>query len=100
MNRADPSARVFVRFAEGRVAADAGAALRAAGYEIERVPAWAPHTAWVRPHATTPPDPDALARIPGVVLVEPESQLPRAKKVKGAGRGKSGKKAKPGGTDP
>ena len=83
----EATGRVFVRFADGQRAADATAQLRAAGYEIERTLSWAPNALWVRPapdrdgRAT---DPEAglhaLARIPGVVKVEPELLRPRAHK--------------------
>lgn len=43
-----PTGRVFVRFAEGERAEDHGAELAEAGYDIEEVPSYAPHAAWVR----------------------------------------------------
>jgi hypothetical protein len=78
--------RVFVRFADGMVAAEAADKLRAAGYEIERALDWAPNAIWVRPdegpsgRKGRPADPRALEKIPGVVKVEPELLRPRAKK--------------------
>jgi hypothetical protein len=85
-----PTGRVFVRFTEDRIAADAAAQLRAAGYEIERTVSWAPHTVWVRPHASkspadaratpTAPDVAPLLQIPGVVSAEPEILRPRVRR--------------------
>lgn len=43
-----PTGRLFVRFRAGVSAEQKRAELASAGYRIERVPGYAPHTAWVR----------------------------------------------------
>lgn len=39
---------VYIRFAEAERAEKHAGAIEAAGYRIERVPDYAPHTAWLR----------------------------------------------------
>jgi len=76
------SGRSFVRVAEGRHIQELSEPLRAAGYAIEAAPPWAPHAAWLK--ASTPAAGlqglTRLARIPGVVHVEPELLRPRARR--------------------
>jgi hypothetical protein len=43
-----PTGAVFIRFSSQTRAADRAAELAGLGYEIMSVPAYAPHTAWVR----------------------------------------------------
>lgn len=76
------SGRCFVRMAEGRRVAELAEPLRAAGYEIEKVPSWAPHTAWL-----TASSPAAglrgltrLTDLAGLEHVEPELLRLRAHK--------------------
>lgn len=75
---------VLVRFAEGENADTRNDDLRAAGYEIERRLPYAPHAVLVR--ARTGKVSDALndlgrlERIPGVVNVEPQMIMERAKR--------------------
>jgi len=71
-----PTGRVFVRFADGDSAARHEADLAKVGYDIEQIPAHAPHTAWVR--AATGAVADGLRgvgrleRVPGIENVEPQ----------------------------
>jgi hypothetical protein len=44
-----PTGRVFVRLREGEPANERNDDFARAGYVIENIPAWAPHTAWLRP---------------------------------------------------
>ena len=48
-NPAVPTGRVFVRLQEGRPASERRRDFVQAGYVVESIPAWAPHTAWLRP---------------------------------------------------
>ena len=79
-----PTGRVFVRFDSGDAAADHQEELRAVGYEVEQVPPYATHSAWVR--ATTGGVTAALRNIhrlddvPGVVAVEPQMIGPSARR--------------------
>ncbi|MEW5754845.1 MAG: hypothetical protein AB1810_00935 [Pseudomonadota bacterium] len=72
---------VYVRFAEGISAADRGADLLAAGYRIERVPPYAPHTAWVIAAdgnaARGLGEIGKLMSLPGVAHVEPQMLMPK-----------------------
>jgi len=70
--------RVFARFREGTKAADQAAALADAGYDIDTVPPWAPHAAWLRPRAGA--SFERLGRVAGLEHVEPETLRPRAHK--------------------
>ncbi len=69
-----PTGGVFVRFDDGIVAEARRGELAAAGYEIERVPSYAPNAAWVRAGdiAASLIGIPRLAAIPGVRNVEPE----------------------------
>jgi hypothetical protein len=71
-----PTGRAFVRFAEGEEAAGHRDELAAAGYELEEVPAYAPHAAWVRPAGGGVVEGlrnlDRLEGLGGVEAVEPE----------------------------
>jgi hypothetical protein len=79
-----PTGRVLVRLDEGTDANTYGDRFRAAGFEIDRVLSYAPHAAWLRPQGGNVADAlgslDALARLPGVVHVEPQLLLDRAEK--------------------
>lgn len=69
-----PTGRVFVQFTEGSSAASRGDDLRAAGFAIDEVPAYAPHAAWVRPIqgdvATALQDVEHLFELEGVEAYE------------------------------
>jgi hypothetical protein len=67
MVRGTPTGRVFVRFAEGTDAAAQAKTLARAGFELESVPSYAPHAAWVRPTTGTFED---LLLLPGVEHAE------------------------------
>lgn len=71
-----PTGRAFVRFAEGEDAAGHAGDLAAAGYEIEEVPSYARHAAWVRPAGGGVVEGlrnlDRLQRVPGVEAAEPQ----------------------------
>jgi hypothetical protein len=79
-----PSGRVFVRLRENLQASEQRDHFAAAGFEIESTPSYAPHAAWLRPaeggvgHALRALP--ALERIPGVVHVEPQMLLARARR--------------------
>jgi hypothetical protein len=78
------SGRVFVRLAEGASVRSLQSSFGAVGCQIEDVPRWAPHTAWLVASsgevtaalAAMP----SLRAIPGVVHVEPQLLRPRALK--------------------
>ena len=76
--------RVLVRLADGTDAKTYGERFRSAGFDIDRLLSYAPHAAWLRPHGGDVADAlgslDALARLPGVVHVEPQLLLHRAEK--------------------
>lgn len=59
-----PSGLVYVRFAEGVSAEERQPQMNGAGYSIETVPIYAPHTAWVR--ATSREIADSLSGIEGL----------------------------------
>ena len=73
---AAPTGDVFVRFVEGQKAEARRADLERAGYEVVKIPAYAPHAAWAR--ARTGGAPWALRHLsdlhdlPGVEAVEPQ----------------------------
>jgi hypothetical protein len=71
-----PTGRAFVSFAEGEDAARHGDDLAAVGYEIDAVPGYAPHAAWVRPASGSVVDGlrnlERLERVPGVEAVQPQ----------------------------
>jgi hypothetical protein len=71
-----PTGRTFVRFAKGESAALHEEDLAAAGYQLEQVPSYAPHAAWVRPASGTVVDAlrhlDRLEHLPGVEHAEPQ----------------------------
>jgi hypothetical protein len=71
-----PTGRVFVRFAEGDRADAHRADLSSAGYDLEEVPSYAPHAAWVRPRSGRIVEGlaqlDRLRRLPALEYVEPE----------------------------
>ena len=77
-----PTGRVFVRLEEGLRAEERRPQLLAAGFEIEQVPSYAPHAAWLRPReggvAAALHGLAALERVPGVVHVEPQLLRERA----------------------
>ncbi len=81
-----PTGRVFVRLAEQARAEDKRAQFEAAGFDIERTPSYAPHTAWLVPRnggvAHALPALADLERIPGVVHVEPQMLMGRASKTR------------------
>ncbi|HET7464527.1 MAG TPA: hypothetical protein VFJ82_24925 [Longimicrobium sp.] len=76
-----PTGRVYLRFAPGADPHAAEGALRGAGFRIERVPAYAPHTAWVAPVegdiAGALQRIGALSALPGVEHAEPEMLMER-----------------------
>lgn len=71
-----PTGRVFVRFAETDAAARHEQALAEAGYEVEGVPSYAPHAAWLRATGGTVGDAlgrlEDLQRLPAVEHAEPQ----------------------------
>lgn len=79
-----PTGKLFVRFGEGSAAAEHRAALERAGYEIVKVPGYAPHAAWVRARggdlAAGLRGMSALAALPGVEHVEPEMLMASSKR--------------------
>jgi hypothetical protein len=79
-----PTGRVFVRFAENVRADLRRRQLSRAGWELVEAPAWAPHTAWVRPAsgdiAAALAGLDALAALPDVARVEPEMLAPAVRR--------------------
>jgi len=79
-----PTGRVFVRLAEHVRASEKRREFKAAGFEIERAPSYAPHTAWLVPEhggvAHALPALADLERIPDVVHVEPQLLMGRALK--------------------
>ena len=81
-----PTGRVFVRLSEGAHAEDRRRQFEAAGFEIERVPSYALHTAWLVPRnggvAHALPALADLERVPDVVHVEPQLLMGRALKAR------------------
>ena len=71
-----PTGRVFVRLGEGEDVRARTSELEAAGFEIEEVPGYAPHAAWLRPRSRRIADAlagvEPLRAVPGVEHVEPE----------------------------
>jgi hypothetical protein len=71
-----PTGLVSIRFAEDVRAQDQRDRLATAGYEIVRVPGYAPHAAWVRATSGSIRDSlegiERLLALPGVQAVEPE----------------------------
>lgn len=81
-----PTGRLFVRFEEGESAATHRSELSDAGFQIEEVPKFAPHAAWVRSAdgsaVTALEGMSRLQGIPGVKRVEPQLLSPAARKAK------------------
>ncbi len=81
-----PTGRVFVRLAEHARGEDKRPQFEAAGFDIERTPSYAPHTAWLVPRhggvAYALPALADLERIPDVVHVEPQLLMGRALKTR------------------
>lgn len=79
-----PTGRAFVRFAEGERPDRHTDDLRAAGFELEEVPSYAPHAAWVRPAGGGVVEGlqllERLERLPGVESVEPQLLTQAARK--------------------
>jgi hypothetical protein len=79
-----PTGRVFMRFAEGIVAADRKAHIERAGYRIAALLDYAENAAWVESAegdiAAALHGLDRLAAIAGVAQVEPQLLSPRALK--------------------
>jgi hypothetical protein len=77
-----PTGRVFVRLQEGRSASERQRDFAQAGYAVEHIPAWAPHTAWLSAAAggivTALNGIDCLRSLAGVEHVEPQLLRPRA----------------------
>ncbi|MGI5122403.1 hypothetical protein ACQEU5_23095 [Marinactinospora thermotolerans] len=77
-----PTGRLHVRFAEGERAEEQRAELAGIGVVIDRVPAYAPHTAWVRGARGDIAESlrlvERLAALDGVRNVEPEMLGERA----------------------
>jgi hypothetical protein len=71
-----PTGRVLVRFGPGQRVEEHRSELSAAGYTIDAVLSYAPHTAWVRATSGRTADAlghlDALGELPGVEHVEPQ----------------------------
>jgi hypothetical protein len=71
-----PTGRAFVQFAQGERADRYADERRAAGFELEEVPSYAPHAAWVRPAGGGVVEGlqllERLQRLPGVESVEPQ----------------------------
>ena len=76
-----PTGLVFIRFGEGESAEAQRPSLAAAGYEIVRVPGYAPHAAWVKASSGSIRDSltglERLLALPGVQAVEPELVMER-----------------------
>lgn len=71
-----PTGRVFVRFTDGIPAQERAGDLASAGFQIDSVPGYAPHAAWLKSASEDPGAAlarvDALAAVPDVVRVEAE----------------------------
>jgi hypothetical protein len=71
-----PTGRVFVRFAPGDSAARHEEDIAAAGYQVQEVPSYAPHAAWLSAASGTVVDAlrglDRVRRLPGVEHAEPQ----------------------------
>ncbi len=80
-----PTGLIFVRFAEEISAAERAPDLARAGYRIERIPPYAPHTAWVMAadgdRARGLRAIDTLKRLPGMAHVEPQLLMPQTKRL-------------------
>jgi hypothetical protein len=76
-----PTGRVFVRLREGQPASEQHDDFAQAGYVIENIPAWAPHTAWLRPATggivAALNGIERLRSLTGVENVEPQLLRPR-----------------------
>ena len=79
-----PTGRLFVQFDESERADARAAGLRSAGFEIEQVPGYARHAAWVRPASGNAAEGlreiEELRRLDGVVAVEPEMLAPMGRR--------------------
>jgi hypothetical protein len=79
-----PTGLLFVRFGEGDSAAEHREEIERRGYEIVDIPAYAPHTAWVRDRkadiASSLRGMDALSSMPGVENVEPQMLMQSARR--------------------
>ncbi len=75
-----PTGRAFVRFSEGERAEDRREGLAATGFELEAIPRYAPHAAWVRASSSAIEDTlrslDRLRGLAGVEHVEPQLIVP------------------------
>lgn len=77
-----PTGLVFLRFAEGESAAAHASEIQAAGYTVDQIPVYAPHTAWVRSQsiATSLAGISRLETLPKVENVEPQMLMQRAQR--------------------
>ena len=79
-----PTGMVFARFEESLKAEERSSQLAEAGYEIDTVPAYAPHCAWLKPADGQVSSGLAriatLRKVPGIVNVEPQMLGPSAKR--------------------
>ena len=79
-----PTGRILVRLENGESAKEYAEAFEAAGFEIDRLLSYAPHAAWLRPRGGDVAEAlrklETLARLPGVVHVEPQLLMQRAEK--------------------
>jgi hypothetical protein len=80
--RAVPTGRVYLRFRTGVQAESRRSEMEAAGFTLDRLVPYAPHTVWLKASSDNPAE--ALARIgmladlPDVEWVEPQMISPRA----------------------
>ena len=77
-----PTGLVFLRFKEGVAATSKQADIQAAGYTIDNIPPYAPHTAWVRSQSNNIADSlsgvDRLEQISDLENIEPQMLMQRA----------------------
>lgn len=75
-----PTGRAFVRFSEGERAEDRREGFAATGFELDAIPPYAPHAAWVRASCgaieETLRSLDRLRALAGVEHVEPQLIVP------------------------
>ncbi len=79
-----PTGLLFIRFKEGTAAAERRGEIERSGYEIVKIPGYAPHAAWVRSRdgdiASSLRDMRSLASLRGVENVEPQMLMESVKR--------------------